>query len=176
MHCSLVNNSYQQASKVLFTFVPNKKFCQLITVSHHLLTILKTTNTEFQSIQVWFTDQNNRPLEIEDSVNIVVLLGKTLQEIMRYSTEPKHRKYVQGYCFSSFATKFGDKYGKKLMDTATKKEIDAPKAVSKGVVQKTAKATGDLIRNKIVDKITSLDKTKSKQKEDERQEDQIRFM
>ena len=62
------------------------------------------------------------------------------------------------------------------MNTATKTEIDAPKAVSKGVVQKTAKATGDLIRNKIVDKITSLDKTKSKQKEDERQEDQIRFM
>ena len=75
MHCSLVNNSYQQASKVLFTFVPNKKFCQLITVSHHSLTMLKTTNTEFQSIQVWFTDQNNRPLEIEDSVNITLIIG-----------------------------------------------------------------------------------------------------
>ena len=55
-HCNLVNNSYQQASKVLFTFVPNKQFGQLITISFHLLTILKTTNLEFQSIQVWFTD------------------------------------------------------------------------------------------------------------------------
>ena len=47
VHCNLVNNSYQQASKVLFTFVPNKQFGQLITISPHLLTMLKTTNTEF---------------------------------------------------------------------------------------------------------------------------------
>ena len=73
MHCNLVNNSYQQASKVLFTFVPNKQFGQLITISPHLLTMLKTTNAEFQSIQVWFTDQNNRSLEIEDSVNITLI-------------------------------------------------------------------------------------------------------
>ena len=70
VHCNLVNNSYQQASKVLFTFVPNKQFGQLITNSPHSLTMPKTTNSEFPSIQVWFTDQNNRPLEIEDSVNI----------------------------------------------------------------------------------------------------------
>ena len=70
----------------------------------------------------------------------------------------------------SFARKFGDKYGKKLMDTATKTEIDAAKTASKRVVQKTAEATGDLIGNKIADKITSLGKTKNKEKEDERQE------
>ena len=75
VHCNLVNNSYQQASKVLFTFVPNKQFGQLITISPHLLTMLKTTNAEFQSIQLWFTDQNNRPLEIEDSVNIALIIG-----------------------------------------------------------------------------------------------------
>ena len=51
VHCNLVNNCYQQASKVLFTFVPNKQFGQLITISPHVLTMLKTTNTEFQSIQ-----------------------------------------------------------------------------------------------------------------------------
>ena len=50
MHCNLVNNNYQEASKVLFTFVPNKQFDQLITISPHLLTILKSTNAEFQSI------------------------------------------------------------------------------------------------------------------------------
>ena len=48
VHCNLVNNSYQQASKVLFTFVPNKQFGRLITISPHSLTMLKTTNTEFQ--------------------------------------------------------------------------------------------------------------------------------
>ena len=78
VHCNLVNNNYQKASKVLFTFVPNKQFGQLITISPHLLTMLKTTNAEFQSIQLWFTDQNNRPLEIEDSVNITLIIGQIL--------------------------------------------------------------------------------------------------
>ena len=79
---------------------------------------------------------------------------------MRYSTEPKFRKYVKGYGFLSFAKKFGNKYSKKLMDTATKKGMDAAKAASKRVVQKTAEATGDLIGNKIANKITSLGKPK----------------
>ena len=57
---NLVNNSYQQAFKVLFTFVLNKQFGQLINISPHSLTMLKTTNTEFQSIELWFIDQNNR--------------------------------------------------------------------------------------------------------------------
>ena len=57
---------------------------------------------------------------------------------MKYSTEPKFRKYVKGYGFLSFARKFGDKYDKKLMDTATKTGIDTAKTVSKRFVQKTA--------------------------------------
>ena len=56
------------------------------------------------------------------------------------------------------------------MYTAAKAGIDAAKAVSKRIVQKTAEATGDLIVNKIADKITSIGKTKSKENEDERQE------
>ena len=75
VHCNLVNSSYQQASKVLFTFVPNRQLGQLITILPHLLTMIKTTNAECQSFQVWFTDQNNRPLEIEDSVNITLIIG-----------------------------------------------------------------------------------------------------
>ena len=89
---------------------------------------------------------------------------------MRYSTEPKFRNYVKGYGFLSFVKKIGDKYGKKLMDTATKKEIDVAKTASKRVVQKTAEATVDLIGNKIADKIALPGKTKSKEKEGERQE------
>ena len=75
MHCNLVNKNYQKTSKVLFTFPPNKQFAQLITISPDLLTMPKTTNAEFQSIQVWFTDQNNRPLEIEGSLNITLIIG-----------------------------------------------------------------------------------------------------
>ena len=77
---------------------------------------------------------------------------------MKYSTESKFRKYIKGYGFLSFARKFGDKYGKKLMET--KIGIDAAKTASKRVVQKTAEATGDLIGNKIADKINSVGKTK----------------
>ena len=70
----------------------------------------------------------------------------------------------------SFAKEFGDKYGRKLMDTATKTGIDETKIASKRVVQKSVDATGDLTGNKIADKITSVRKTKSKEKENERQE------
>ena len=69
---------------------------------------------------------------------------------MRYS------KYVKEYGFLSFARKCGDKYGKTLIETATKIEIEAAKTVSKQVVQETAEATGDLIGNKIADDISSL--------------------
>ena len=72
---------------------------------------------------------------------------------MRYSTEPNFRKYIKGYGFLSFPRKRGDKYGKKLMDIATKSGIDAAKTASKRVVQKTTEATVDLIGNKIADKL-----------------------
>ena len=64
---------------------------------------------------------------------------------MRYSTEPRFRKFVKGYGFLSFAKQFGNKYGKKLMDIAIKTGIDAAKTASKRVVQKTVEATEDLI-------------------------------
>ena len=83
---------------------------------------------------------------------------------MRYSTEPRFRIYVEGYGFSSFAKKFGNKHGKKIMGTATKTRIDPAKTASKRVVQNTAEATGDLIGNKIAHKITSVGKPIEKEK------------
>ena len=82
---------------------------------------------------------------------------------IRYSTEPSLRKYAKRYVFLSFARNFDDKHGKKLMDTATKTGIDAAKTASKRVVQKTAEGTGDLIGNKLADKITSIGKSKEKE-------------
>ena len=70
VHCNLVNNAYQQHSRVLFTFVPTKQYGQLISILPHSLVFLKTRNTEFSEIETWFTDQNNNALEIEDNVNI----------------------------------------------------------------------------------------------------------
>ena len=73
VHCNLVNNSYQQASRVLFTFLPNKQYGQLISISPNSLIFLKTINTEFSEIEIWFTDQNNNALEIEDNINISLI-------------------------------------------------------------------------------------------------------
>ena len=84
---------------------------------------------------------------------------------MRYSTEPRKRKYVKEYGFLSIAGKFGDKYDKKIMDTATKTGIDTSKTEYKRVVQKTPEVTGDLIGNTIADKITSAFKPKNIGKE-----------
>ena len=72
VHCSLVNNNYQQASEVLFTFVPNKQFGQVIIKSPHSLKMVNKTNTEFSSIEVWFTDQNSKQQEIEDNINMLL--------------------------------------------------------------------------------------------------------
>ena len=74
MHCNLVNKNYEQASKVLFTIVPNKQFGQLVNILPHSLTMLSTTNTEFSSIEMWFTDQNSEPLEIEENVNMTLTI------------------------------------------------------------------------------------------------------
>ena len=62
VHCNLVNNAYQQHSRVLFPFVPTKQYGQLISISPKSLIFLKTMNTEFSEIEVWFTDQNNNAL------------------------------------------------------------------------------------------------------------------
>ena len=75
VYCNLVNNNYQQAFKVLFTFVPNKQFGQLITIALHSLTMLNTTNTEFSSVELWFTDQNSKQFEIEHNVNMTAIIG-----------------------------------------------------------------------------------------------------
>ena len=73
-HCNLANNNYQQVPNIL-SFVPNKQFSQLITIAPHSLTMLNTTNTKFSSIEVWFTNQNSKPLEIEDKVNMTLIIG-----------------------------------------------------------------------------------------------------
>ena len=75
VHCNLLKNDYQHTSKVLFTFVPNKQFGQLINISPHSLTMMNTVNTEFSFLEVWFTDQASKVLEIEDNVNFTLIIG-----------------------------------------------------------------------------------------------------
>ena len=75
VHCNLVKNNYQHSSKVLFSFVPNKRFGQLINISPNTLTMMNTVNTEFSFVEVWFTDQASKALEIEDNVNLTLIIG-----------------------------------------------------------------------------------------------------
>ena len=78
VHCNLVKNDYQHTSKVLFTFLPNKQFEELINISPHSLTMMNAINTEFSFVEVWFTDQVSKALEIEDNVNLTIIIGQTL--------------------------------------------------------------------------------------------------
>ena len=75
VHCNLVNNACQQHCRILFTFVPTKQYGQLISILPHSLVFLKTMNTEFSEIEIWFTCQNNNALEIEDNLNISSIIN-----------------------------------------------------------------------------------------------------
>ena len=75
VYCNIVNNSYQQDSRVLYTFISNKLFDQLLDISNKNLIFLKTFNSEFSYIEVWYTDQNSKSLEIEDKINITLVIN-----------------------------------------------------------------------------------------------------
>ena len=70
----MVNNDYQQDSQVLYTFFPNKSFGSLLDISPSNHIFLKTFNSEYNEIIVWFTDQNSKPLEIEDRANLTMVI------------------------------------------------------------------------------------------------------
>ena len=74
VHCNMVNNDYQQDSRVLYTFVPNKSFGSLLDISPSNHIFSKTFNSEYEEIIVWFTDQNSKPLEIEDRINLTMIV------------------------------------------------------------------------------------------------------
>ena len=74
VHCNIVNNDYQQYSRVLYTSVPNKPFGTLLDISPTSHIFLKTFNSEYNEIELCFTDQNIKPLEIEDRINLTMLI------------------------------------------------------------------------------------------------------
>ena len=73
-YCNIVNNDYQQDSRVLYTFVPNKPFGSLLEISTTNHIFLKTFNSEYDEIKVWFTDQNSQPLKMEDRINLTMMI------------------------------------------------------------------------------------------------------
>ena len=78
VHCNIVNNDYQQDSRVLYTFVPNKLFGSLLEISPGNHIFLKTFNSEFQIVEVWFTDQTSQPLEIKYRLDLTLMVLNTI--------------------------------------------------------------------------------------------------
>ena len=74
VHWNIVNNDYHQDSRLLYIFIPNKPFGSLFQISPKNHTFLKNFNSNFQTIEVWFPDQNSQPLEIEDKINLTVII------------------------------------------------------------------------------------------------------
>ena len=74
VHCNLVNNDYQQDTRILYTFVPNKAIGSLLEISATNQVFLKTFNSEFQEVKIWFTDQTGKPLEVEHKINITLII------------------------------------------------------------------------------------------------------
>ena len=79
VHCNIVNNDYQQDSKVLYTLVPNNSLGQLLDISPKNFIFLKTFDSEFSYIEVWLTDQNSKLLEIEDKINITLVINESVK-------------------------------------------------------------------------------------------------
>ena len=74
VHYNLANNDYQQDSRILYAFELNKTFGGLLEISPTNHVFLKTFNSEFQEIKIWFTDQTSAPLELEDKINVTLLI------------------------------------------------------------------------------------------------------
>ena len=74
VHCNLVNIDYQQDSRILYSFVPNKTFGSLLEISPTNQVFLKTFNSEFREVKTWFTDQTSKPLKLEDKINITLII------------------------------------------------------------------------------------------------------
>ena len=86
VHCNIVNNDYQQDSRVLYTFVPNKSFGSLLEISPTNHIFLKTFNSEYNEIEVWLTNQNSKPLEIEDRINLTMVIKWSIHWIQFHCT------------------------------------------------------------------------------------------
>ena len=75
IHCNIVKNDLQHNSRILYTFVRNKSFGGLLRFLPKNFIFLKTFNSEFSYIEVWFTDQYSKPLDIEDKIKFIIKIN-----------------------------------------------------------------------------------------------------
>ena len=75
VYCNIANNNYQEDSRVLHTFIPKKLLGKLLIISPNNFLFLKTSNSVFSYIEVWFTNQNSKLLDIENKINITLIIN-----------------------------------------------------------------------------------------------------
>ena len=90
VYCNLVNNTYWYDSKVLHAFIPNRSFAKLLKILLTSLAFLKRFNSEFSYIEVWFTNQNSKPLRAEDKINLTLVNWYMYNNTIRYSVKSRH--------------------------------------------------------------------------------------
>ena len=100
IHCNIVNNDYQQDCRVLYAFVPNKPLGQLLDISPKIFIFLKTFRSEFSYIEVWFTDQYSKPLEIGNKINITLVINQSVKhknDAIFSSTQSQQKQLVMQF-------------------------------------------------------------------------------
>ena len=109
VNCNIVNNDYQHDSRVSYTFVSNKSFGQLRDISLKNLIFLKIFNSGFSYIELWFTDQNSKLIEIVDKINITLFVNESVKykKITRYSVQTGDKIFVKDCGILSFAKRYG---------------------------------------------------------------------
>ena len=142
---------------IIINKIPNNLFGKLLNISPKNFIFLKCFDSEFSFIEIWFTDQNSKPLETEDKIDITLVINLSMT---RYSVQPRDQIFVEGYGFFSFAKNMGrnigknviknlsSKYSQKLINHAKQSATDALKTGSRRAIQKTAEATDDLMWKK----------------------------
>ena len=115
--CNVANDSYQQNSRVLYIFGPNKYFGQLLDISPKNLIFFKTFDSEFLYIEVFFTDQNSNNLEIEDKINIALVINESIIYKSYTLVQPRNQIFVKGYGFLPFAKNMGRNIDKNVSKT-----------------------------------------------------------
>ena len=112
VHCNLVNNDCQQDSRILYTFVPNKTFGSLLEISPTNQVFLKTFNSEFQEVKIWFTEYGFMPF----ARNFNVRYSKSLMDASKTIAKTAGKKILK-----ETAKATGDLIGNKIADKITAK-------------------------------------------------------
>ena len=169
-YCNIADNIHQQNSRVLYTFIPNKQFGQLLDISPKKIIFSKTFNSELSYIGMWFADQNSNPLDIDERINVTFLINCSIKYktyityTVQLTQEIEYLAMDMGVCLlleiwvKIWVKNLSSKYIQKHLGHAKPSPTDALTTASKIVIENKAETTGDLIGNETTEKITRFPK------------------